>query len=71
VAPDGASLVITATRIPTSELGLTDLEGQGAERDLTTRINRELSQRILALPHAWVWMHERWTPSVEYHVNFG
>ena len=29
------------------------------------------SRRILALPHAWVWMHERWTPSAEYDVNFG
>lgn len=71
VAPNGASLVITATRIPTSGLDLMGPRGQGAEQDLTTRINRELSRRILALPHAWVWMHERWTPSVEYDVNFG
>jgi KDO2-lipid IV(A) lauroyltransferase len=71
VAPVGASLVITATRISTSGLDSKGSKGQGAERDLTTRINRELSRRILALPHAWVWMHERWTPSVEYDVNFG
>jgi lauroyl/myristoyl acyltransferase len=31
-----------------------------AARELTARINAELSRRILALPHAWVWMHERW-----------
>ncbi len=37
-------------------------EDSGARaRALTTHINRELSRRILALPHAWVWMHERWT----------
>jgi KDO2-lipid IV(A) lauroyltransferase len=69
VAPAGASLVITATRIPTSDL---DLESgrPAAERDLTARIDRELSRRILALPHAWVWMHERFTRSTEYDVNF-
>jgi KDO2-lipid IV(A) lauroyltransferase len=50
-------LVITATRIPTY-----DLE-KGTNRDaqvLTARINDELSNRIRALPHAWVWMHDRW-----------
>ena len=31
-----------------------------AVRELTTRINAELSRRILAIPHAWVWMHGRW-----------
>jgi KDO2-lipid IV(A) lauroyltransferase len=67
VAPGGDSLVITATRIPTSDL---DFQCDGAELDLTSRINGELSRRILALPHAWVWMHERWTPSAEYDVNF-
>jgi KDO2-lipid IV(A) lauroyltransferase len=68
VAPAGDSLVITATRIPTGDL---DFRADGAELELTTRINGELSRRILALPHAWVWMHERWTPSAEYGVNFG
>jgi Kdo2-lipid IVA lauroyltransferase/acyltransferase len=68
VAPCGGSLVITATRIPTSGL---DFQADGGARDLTMRINQELSSRILALPHAWVWMHERWTPSAEYDVNFG
>jgi KDO2-lipid IV(A) lauroyltransferase len=53
---------ITATRVDTADL-------QGSEADahtLTARINRELSLRILALPHAWVWMHERWGPEEEY-----
>jgi lauroyl/myristoyl acyltransferase len=68
VAPAGDSLVITASRIPTGDL---DFRAGGAEIELTTRINGELSRRILALPHAWVWMHERWTPSAEYGVNFG
>ena len=54
--PDGG-LVITATRIDSSGLPYDD---DGA-RELTTRINAELSQRILALPHAWVWMHDRWS----------
>ncbi len=68
VAPAGDSLVITATRIPTGDL---DFRADGAELELTTRINGELSRRILAIPHAWVWMHERWTPFAEYDVNFG
>jgi len=54
--PD-ASLVVTATRIDSS--GLT--RDEGGARELTRRINAELSRRILALPHAWVWMHDRWT----------
>ena len=49
-------LVITATRIPTSDLAPTP-EG---EIELTTRMNLELSSRILALPEEWVWMHARW-----------
>jgi Kdo2-lipid IVA lauroyltransferase/acyltransferase len=58
VAPSAGALVITVTRIPTDGL---DFRDEGAARDLTARINQELSRRILALPHAWVWMHERWT----------
>jgi len=54
--PDG-SLVVTATRIDSSGL----LPDDGGARELTRRINAELSRRILALPHAWVWMHDRWT----------
>jgi KDO2-lipid IV(A) lauroyltransferase len=50
---------ITATRIETVDLDRTE----ASARALTTRINAELSRRILALPHAWVWMHERWPPN--------
>ena len=58
----GCPLVVTATRIATD--GLTRDDAGAVE--LTTRINAELSRRILALPHAWVWMHARWRdePSV-------
>jgi len=52
-APDGARLVVTATEIPTNDLAA------DAELDLTTRINDELSRRILAFPEGWVWMHRR------------
>jgi len=51
-----ADLVITATRIPTKDLP----PGLSGVIELTSRINRELSHRILALPHSWPWMHERW-----------
>jgi KDO2-lipid IV(A) lauroyltransferase len=71
VEPRGASLVVTATRIPTSGLHFRAEEASDATVDLTMRINRELSRRIMALPHAWVWMHERWIPTPEYDVNFG
>jgi KDO2-lipid IV(A) lauroyltransferase len=59
-APSGppSSLVITATRIPIDGL---DGDDDANARELTARINQELSRRILDLPHAWVWMHERWT----------
>jgi KDO2-lipid IV(A) lauroyltransferase len=53
--PDG-SVVITATRIDSSGLACDD----AGARELTRRINAELSRRILALPHGWVWMHDRW-----------
>ena len=52
----GAAICVTATRIATADLTRDD----AGERELTTRINAEISQRILALPDAWVWMHERW-----------
>ncbi len=51
----GASLTVTATRIPTADLPT----GPAGERALTERINAELSARILALPEHWVWMHAR------------
>jgi KDO2-lipid IV(A) lauroyltransferase len=57
-APMGDALAVTATRIATEDLP----PGAAAVGELTCRINRELSHRILALPHAWVWMHERWRP---------
>jgi len=47
---------VTATRIATDDLDASE----DAELELTTRINDELSRRILAAPHAWVWMHDRW-----------
>jgi KDO2-lipid IV(A) lauroyltransferase len=52
-------LTITATRIETADLD----RGEASARVLTSRINAELSRRILALPHAWVWMHDRWPPN--------
>jgi KDO2-lipid IV(A) lauroyltransferase len=59
MAPRGsalATLVVTATRVETADLSADEI-GVAA---LTARINDELSRRILALPHAWVWMHPRW-----------
>ncbi len=58
-APDAdarAAWCVTATRIATHDLDA----GEEAELELTERINDELSRRILAAPHAWVWMHDRW-----------
>jgi KDO2-lipid IV(A) lauroyltransferase len=55
-APGRAGLVVTATRIDAADLSADD----AGARELTARINAELSRRILALPHAWVWMHDRW-----------
>jgi KDO2-lipid IV(A) lauroyltransferase len=53
----GGALVVTATRVDSGGLAAND----AGATELTTRINAELSRRIIALPHAWVWMHERWT----------
>jgi Kdo2-lipid IVA lauroyltransferase/acyltransferase len=56
-APDvDGGLVVTATRVDIGDLAA----DEAGARELTARINAELSRRILALPHAWVWMHERW-----------
>jgi len=56
-APDqGGGWIVTATRIRTDDLGSS---GEDAV-ELTARINAELSRRIRAMPHAWVWMHDRW-----------
>jgi KDO2-lipid IV(A) lauroyltransferase len=59
-APDGeaSGLMVTATRIDTYDLP----KGDAGAAQLTARINEELSRRILALPHIWVWMHDRWGP---------
>lgn len=51
-----AERFVTVTHVPTHDLA-PDEEG---ERELTTRINRELSARILARPSSWPWMHPRW-----------
>jgi len=67
--PGGARFVITATRIPTDDLAARESQPRNAraaaDLELTARINRELSSRIHALPHAWVWMHERWPVPAE------
>jgi KDO2-lipid IV(A) lauroyltransferase len=57
-AGPGEGLAVTATRVDAAGLAADE---RGA-RELTARINAELSRRILALPHAWVWMHDRWSP---------
>ena len=56
-APLGTSaeLCISITRIPTSDL----VADEAGEVILTTRINAEISRRILAMPAAWPWMHDR------------
>ncbi len=60
--------VLTMTRIPTGRCGWSESprqvdhdHGSPAARALTERINLELSERIRALPDAWLWMHPRWT----------
>jgi len=59
---DGGARV-TATRIVTHDLPRAGDDLASAAVELTARINAELSRRILDLPHAWPWMHERWDPS--------
>jgi KDO2-lipid IV(A) lauroyltransferase len=54
-AADGG-VEVTATGIETRDLQA----GDDGAHVLTERINAELSRRILSMPHAWVWMHERW-----------
>jgi Kdo2-lipid IVA lauroyltransferase/acyltransferase len=59
-APDARG----ALRVTVTPIDTTDLQADGdGPIELTRRINLELSSRILALPHAWVWMHERWPMS--------
>ena len=59
----GAAVVVgTAARAPDGTLGIAfeRIEPSSSERELTARINAELSRRIRAMPEAWVWMHRRW-----------
>lgn len=57
IAPaEGGGVEVTATAVETRDLQV----GDDGAHVLTGRINAELSRRILAIPHAWVWMHERW-----------
>ena len=58
--PPKPRLQVTATRIDTHDLPRDPRRAHESARELTRRINDELSRRILALPQAWVWMHERW-----------
>jgi KDO2-lipid IV(A) lauroyltransferase len=55
------TLVVSATRIMADDLR----PDPAGACTLTARINDELSRRILALPHAWVWMHPRWPAPTE------
>lgn len=57
-AEHGEPLGVTATRIRTDDLA----PDEAGALELTGRINAELSRRILAMPEAWVWMHDRWGP---------
>jgi Kdo2-lipid IVA lauroyltransferase/acyltransferase len=56
--------VVVGTVAPTEDgaLGISfvRIEEASCERELTTRINEELSSRIRALPELWPWMHQRW-----------
>jgi KDO2-lipid IV(A) lauroyltransferase len=67
----GDELAVTVTRIRADDLlsgpwPRTREDYDAGVRELTGRINAELSRRILALPHAWVWMHDRWSAEEEY-----
>jgi KDO2-lipid IV(A) lauroyltransferase len=56
-----------ALHVTVSPIDSTDLRADDhGPVELTRRINMELSSRILALPHAWVWMHERWPRLAEH-----
>lgn len=56
LAPEGNGACITATDIETRDLAA----DPAGERVLTERLNQELSARILRMPEAWLWPHERW-----------
>lgn len=62
-ARTGAPLVVgTVAPAADGTLGLqfVRIEHDGDARELTARINAELSARIRAMPEAWPWMHRRW-----------
>jgi KDO2-lipid IV(A) lauroyltransferase len=54
---DEGAPVVTATLVATDDLRA----DPGCVLELTRRINAELSARVLRLPEAWVWPHDRWT----------
>lgn len=59
----GAAVVVgTVARGADGTLGLSfvRIAETAEERELTARINAELSARIRAMPEAWPWMHRRW-----------
>jgi len=49
-------LVLRISPITTADLAADPL----GERELTRRLNEELSARIRGFPEGWVWMHPRW-----------
>jgi KDO2-lipid IV(A) lauroyltransferase len=57
----GARIGVTVTRIPSGDLRADDAGALA----LTTRINAEISRRILAMPDAWPWMHDRFGSASE------
>ncbi len=56
---DGLALALRVTPIETGDL----TRDEAGERELTRRVNEELSRRIRAFPQGWVWMHPRWGKS--------
>jgi KDO2-lipid IV(A) lauroyltransferase len=60
------ALEIAVTRVTTSDLP----SNSAGAAELTARINAELSARIMAIPHAWPWMHDRW-PAKEGYAEGG
>lgn len=61
VEPDETgALAVTCTRLERrDETPAIGAAGAGAEKELTARINDELSRRILCAPEHWLWMHDR------------
>jgi KDO2-lipid IV(A) lauroyltransferase len=67
IALRAGAAVVVGTAAPGSTVSVTPIEtadlrpGEEDAWELTRRINAELSRRIRDLPHAWPWMHDRWT----------